>query len=75
VSICDCVSISGLHWVTRYEVWLLRCLWSCISRIAYVMCMVSLGVMYVSSWCVARRLLAIPLPRLGCVVIVSELEG
>jgi hypothetical protein len=71
VSICDCVSISGLHWVTRYEVWLLRCLWYCISRTSYVVCMVSLGVMYASSWCVVRHLLVIPLPKLGWVVIVS----
>ena len=49
VSICDRVSISVLHWVMRYEVLLMRCLWSCISRTYYVVCMVSLGVMYVSS--------------------------
>ena len=71
VSICDCVSISKLHWVTRYEVWLFRYLWSYISITSYVVCMVSLGVMYVSSCCVARRLLVISLPRLGWVVIVS----
>jgi hypothetical protein len=37
--------------------------------------MVSLGVMYVYSWCVARRRLEILLPTLGWVVIVSELES
>ena len=45
VSICSCVRISGVHCVTRYVVWLLRCLWSWISKTSYVVSMVSLGIM------------------------------
>jgi len=59
--------------VTRYVVWLLRYLWSCISKTSYGVFMYSPGVMYVCSWCVARRLLVVSLPTLGWVVIVSEL--
>ena len=70
--ICSWVSISGLHCVTMYVIWLLRYLWSCISRTSYgVLLMDLLGVMYVCPWYVARRLLVVPLPTLGWVVIVS----
>ncbi len=50
VSICYWVSISGLHWVRRYVVWLWRCLWSCISNSSYDVFMVSRCAMYGCSW-------------------------
>jgi hypothetical protein len=69
--ICSCVSISGLHCVTRYVVWLFRCLWSCISMTSYGLSIVSLGITYVSPVCMAPCFLVVPLSRLMCVVMVS----
>ena len=71
VSICCWVSISGLRLVTRYVVWLCRCMWYCISSTSYAVFMVSLGVMYVYSWYVALRLFEPLLLTLVWVVIVS----
>jgi len=73
--IYSCVSISGLHCVTRYVVWLFRCMWPCISITSYEVWIVSLGVMYVSPMYVAPCFLVVPLSRLMCVVRVSYVVG
>ena len=73
--ICSCVSISGLHCETKYVVWLFRCLWSCISMTSYGVSIVLLGVMYVTTVCVAPCFLVVPLARLMCVVMVSYVVG
>ena len=70
--IYSCVSISGLRSETRYVVWLVKCMWSCISMTSYGVSIVSLGVMYVAPVFAAPCFLVFPFSRLICEVMVSD---